>query len=296
MHMPRPRYFVGVAFLALVALIIGGIIQDYRQALPWQHQMAITVVTPSFNQAEYLEATIRSVLLQNYPNLEYLVVDGGSTDGSVEIIRAYAPHLGYWVSEPDRGQAHAINKAFARATGDVLCWLNSDDTYQPGTLHTVGSMLHDGSGVLAITGHCLRVHVDSRPPHVLRGAFRSRDDLLRFWRRYSMHQPSVFWRRELTDEVGLLDESLDLILDFDYWARLSELTPFVEVDRVLSVATGHAAAKTADGYFTYHRDLRRHARKYWGSPRSTRYWRLTVEMHYAYWIRRLRNVTRRLGR
>jgi glycosyltransferase involved in cell wall biosynthesis len=280
-----------------------------REGWPWTSQAAgvpilpagarwprITVVTPSFNQAEYLEATLRSVLLQNYPNLEYMVVDGESTDGSLEIIRAYAPHLDYWVSEPDRGQAHAINKAFARATGDVLCWLNSDDMYEPGTLHTVGSMLHDGSGVRAITGHCLRVHVDSRPPHLLRGAFRSRDDLLRFWRRYSMHQASVFWRRELTDEIGLLDESLDLILDFDYWARLSKLTPFVEVDRVLSVATGHAAAKTADGYFTYHRDLRRHARKYWGSPLSTQYWRLTVEMHYAYWVRRLRNAARRLGR
>ena len=254
----------------------------------------ITVVTPSFNQGEFLEATIRSVLLQNYPNLEYFVIDGGSTDASGEIIRAYAPFLRYWVSEPDRGQAHAINKGFARATGDVLCWLNSDDTYQPGTLATVGSFLHDGSGIRAIVGHSLRVDVGADSALLLRGEYRSRLDLLRFWRRYSMHQPSVFWRRELTDEVGLLDESLDLILDFDYWARLSELTPFVEVDQVLSCTTAHAAAKTADGYLSYHRDLRRHAKRYWGSRFSPLYCRLTLEMHTSYWARRLRSTARHI--
>jgi glycosyltransferase involved in cell wall biosynthesis len=99
----------------------------------------ITVVTPSFNQGAYIEETLRSVLLQGYPNLEYIVIDGGSTDGSVETIRRYARWLDYWVSEPDRGQAHALNKGFARASGDVLGWLNSDDVYLPGALKQVGA-------------------------------------------------------------------------------------------------------------------------------------------------------------
>ena len=114
-------------------------IQKFSQTMldgsPWRK---ISIVTPSFNQADFIEETIRSVICQGYPNLEYIIIDGGSTDGSVEIIKKYEEYLSYWVSEPDRGQAHAINKGISRITGDIFGWINSDDMLLPGSLSTIG--------------------------------------------------------------------------------------------------------------------------------------------------------------
>lgn len=243
----------------------------------------ISVVTPSYNQAEFIERTIRSVLLQNYPQLEYIVIDGGSTDGSAEIIERYAPHLAYHVSEPDRGYVHAVNKGFARATGEIMCWLSSDDFYPPGTLRAVAESLAGGSGNFAVAGHVLKVYADGRPSEKLDGRYESLRRLLQFWRGYEMHQPSIFWRREVFEAVGSLDESRDLIADFDYWVRIARQFGFTNLDRVLSCATYHARAKTGDGYRRYHDELKRDAKHYWGSPLSPAYWRLLASManHYA---------------
>ena len=184
--------------------------------------VSISVVTCSYNQAEFLEATLRSVLDQNYPNLEYIVIDGGSTDGSVEIIERYQHRLAYWVSEPDAGQTDALIKGFSRATGDVLAWLNSDDLYEPGTLHEVAR------------------HFDAHHDHrfvygdatwVDRGGalLRSKREMPynRFVWLYSgnyMPQPSAFWRRDLYEQVGGLDAGFDLAMDADLWARFAEVT------------------------------------------------------------------------
>src|SRR5918993_5944601 len=115
----------------------------------------ITVVTPSFNQGRFIEETILSVVGQQYPDLEYIVIDGGSTDETVEVIRRYEGRLAHWVSEPDGGQAHAINKGLARATGDILAWLNSDDLYLPGALAFVASALKSNEGPELLFGNCL---------------------------------------------------------------------------------------------------------------------------------------------
>jgi glycosyltransferase involved in cell wall biosynthesis len=224
----------------------------------------ITVVTPSLNQAHFLERTIRSVLSQNYPRLEYFVIDGGSRDGSREIVERYARHLAYWVSEPDRGYVHAINKGLSRANGEILCWLNSDDFYLPGTLRFVAEQLSAPAGAhAAVVGHVLKVYADGRPPEKLEGRYEGLERLLKFWLGYRMHQPSIFWRREVLEAVGLPDESKDLAADFDYWVKIARRFSFTNVDRVLACATYHERAKTGDNYRRYHEALKAHAPRHW---------------------------------
>jgi glycosyltransferase involved in cell wall biosynthesis len=242
---------------------------------PWPR---LSVVTPSYNQGHFLEQTIRSVLLQRYPNLEYIVIDGGSSDASVEVIKKYEAYLAHWVSEPDRGQSHAINKGFALATGEVICWLNSDDYYVPGTLQTVATHLAEGSGNFAVVGHCMQVYADGSAPIKGIGRFDGLRRLLQFWKGYQMHQPSIFWRREVYEKIGLIDERQHYIMDFDYWVRMARHYRFENIDRVLSCATYHAEAKTGDDFAKYHEELRRQATRYWPSPFSAGYWYLKGSM------------------
>lgn len=177
----------------------------------------ITIVTPSYNQGQYLEQTIRSVLEQRYPNLEYIVIDGGSTDNSVEIIKRYAHRLAYWESGPDAGQSSAINKGFRRAEGSIVCWLNSDDLFLPGTLHKVGQAFAENPNVQMITGYTIRT--DSH----LRLLFNHYVPVQTRWLAKRgviyVEQQSTFWKRELLDEVGYLDESLHICMDQDLWLR-----------------------------------------------------------------------------
>lgn len=248
----------------------------------------ITVITPSFNQAEFLETTIRSVLLQGYPNLEYFVVDGGSKDDSTRILEHYSPWLDWWESEPDRGQSHAINKGLARATGEIVCWLNSDDFYFPGTLRFVGSTFCRKPTPAAIVGDVLRVYTDGRDSSVLKGQYISRRRLLETWEPYQMHQPAIFWRRKLTEQIGMLDEELDLVMDFDYWVRLSSEAEFVNVNRVLAGSYCHPSAKTGNGFSNYSAARRRRACRYWGSPLRRDFWYLSVRTGLDYVFRAVR--------
>ncbi|HEY6803767.1 MAG TPA: glycosyltransferase family 2 protein [Pyrinomonadaceae bacterium] len=247
----------------------------------------ISIVTPSFNQAEFLEQTIRSVLLQRYPNLEYMIIDGGSNDGSAEIISRYSKHLAYHVSESDRSYIHAINKGFERATGDIICWLNSDDYYLPGTLRTVAETFSAEKTHTALVGHVLVTYSDGSPAKKVIGNYSGIERLFKFWKGYQMHQPSIFWRREVFESVGYLNEDRDLIADFDYWVRIGKHYQFTNVDQILSCATHHPRAKTADGFRGYHEALKKQATSYWGSRWSPRYWRLAISMFGCYRLRPL---------
>jgi len=177
----------------------------------------ITVVTPSYNQASFLEETIRSVLGQDYPALEYMVIDGGSTDGSPAIIERYSDRLAYWVSEPDRGQAHAINKGFRRATGDIVAWINSDDVYLPGALHAVGKAFQTDPTCRWISGGCSYFGSEDavgwQPARTICG-------VAPWIVSNRIAQPATFWRRDLLNDHGYLDEDLRYCLDYEYWLRL----------------------------------------------------------------------------
>lgn len=179
----------------------------------------VSIVTPSFNQASFLEAAIQSVLAQDYPNLEYLIVDGGSTDGSVDIIRGYADRLAWWVSEPDKGQTDAINKGFARARGEVLAWLNSDDTYEPGAVSAAVDFLKAHPEVGLVYGDAN--FIDERGRVI--GRFPAAQTDYRRLRQGYVHIPqqAAFFRGDLWRAVGPLDPSFYFAMDYDLWVRLA---------------------------------------------------------------------------
>ncbi len=183
---------------------------------PWPR---VSVVTPSYNQAQFIEETIRSALLQGYPNLEYIIVDGGSTDGSVEIIRRYADHLAWWVSEPDSGQSEAINKGFARATGDILAWLNSDDVYLPGAMAASVAHLTAHPEVNLVYGDAQIIDETGNRVGGIAGA---RFDLKRLVTDiHPIPQPTAFWRRETTTRLGPLRTDLHYVMDWEWWLRVA---------------------------------------------------------------------------
>ena len=180
----------------------------------------ITIVTPSYNQVAFLEQTILSVFEQDYPNLQYMVIDGGSTDGSVDIMRRYEKHLDLWISVPDEGQYHALQKGFSHAKGDLLGWLNSDDVYLPGALLNVGRAYsqHPGS---CIAGPVINFDMRSGKETLVPQFGITFENMVRFWElQYSWHQPGFFFPRATYELVGGVDGSLNYLMDHDLTCRL----------------------------------------------------------------------------
>lgn len=192
-----------------------------------KHLPGISLVTPSFNQGAYLEATLRSVLEQEYPNLQHIIIDGGSTDDSRDILEYYRPAIesagGRIIIEPDDGQTQAINKGLRLATGDIVGWLCSDDLLLPRALETVGFHFTDRPDRNWCAGVCRMIDPQGEfiAPNRPEGIFTLEGVLMRNQERpFNLPQPSVFWRRRLHDQLGLLDESLHYCMDFEFWVRL----------------------------------------------------------------------------
>ena len=201
----------------------------------------VTFVTPSYNQGQFIETTIRSVLLQNYPNFEYIIIDGNSTDNSVEIIKKYEPWLAYWVSEKDHGQAHAINKGFVRATGDIYAYLNSDDFFEPGALHSCAQAFNGGHQWVVGQVRCWQDGVGYWPfPQLPTKGFS------KWFLSCPIPQAGSFWSAELHREMGPFREDLNHIIDYEFWLRfrfIKKIKPF-HIDKPVAVYRIHSQSKT----------------------------------------------------
>lgn len=206
----------------------------------------ITIVTPSFNQADFLEETIRSVLLQGYPNVEYLIMDGGSTDGSVEIIRKYERWLTDWVSHKDQGQASAINSGFRQGTGEWLAWLNSDDCYAPGALFTVARKVRENSYDFLL-GKSLRFHHGCFSTPVCVSPIPEILEFKHLRRLMYFDQPACFWHRDLFERIGRLEESFTYCFDWIFFLECAKIYRPVFIDKLLAFYRWHSSHKTGMG-------------------------------------------------
>lgn len=221
----------------------------------------VTIVTPSYNQGPYLETTIRSILDQGYPNLEYIIVDGGSTDESVDIIKRYQDRLAWWVSEKDRGQSHAINKGFERATGDLYCYINSDDTLKPGALAAVADAWKQGHEF--ITGWVVLLEPDGEWPQLPFGRSTNAEWLI--WN--PLCQQATYWAARFTKQLGGFREDLHYCFDYEFWMRLwfvGKAKPHM-IKQCLGGYRLHGESKTvaqSDAFDPEFRQLRAEYRKY----------------------------------
>ena len=221
----------------------------------------VSIVTPSFNHARFIEATMQSVLTQDYPRIEYMIVDGGSNDGTVDVIKKYEIEsssllldsrqldvgsqkhsIAWWVSEKDKGQTDAINKGFAKATGEILAWLNSDDTYEPGAVSAAVKYLQENPDVGMVYGDCnfINEHGD------VIGKFNAAQTDYRLLRQGYVHIPqqTMFFRRELWEQVGPLDPSFYFAMDYDLWTRIASRSDIKFVPQTWANFRLHTSGKT----------------------------------------------------
>jgi glycosyltransferase involved in cell wall biosynthesis len=201
-----------------------------------------SVITPSWNQGEYLGECIESVLRQGDASFEHLIFDNCSTDSTAEVVSRY-PHV-RCVRERDRGQSDAINKGFLGAKGEIICWLNSDDAYPRGLFKRLKEIFSD-PGVDVVFGDVLQKNYDGSADQVAPARFEKREDLVRWWSRdVKLHQPGIFFRRSVRERVGLLNECLHYAMDYEYWWRMSERHRFQYVPEVLAIQHLQPASKT----------------------------------------------------
>lgn len=196
----------------------------------------ISIVTPSYNQGQFIEETIRSVLLQGYPNLEYIIIDGGSNDNTLEIIKKYENYLNYWVSEPDKGPTDAINKGWQRTSGEIVAYLNSDDAYLPGTLATIAETFQENCDARVVCGNELKIDSEG---FVISESSIEKVDRLSLLHLNLISQPATFIRKSALELTGGMNLDIHYVFDFELWLRITRLGPMKPIQRLLAVTRWH---------------------------------------------------------
>lgn len=232
--------------------------------------LKISIITPSFNQGGFIRQTIESILQQNYPNLEYLAIDGGSTDNTLEILKSYGQQI-KWISEKDNGQSDAINKGMKMATGDIVAYLNSDDVYFNKSLFAVNNFFQKNQNIKWAYGRCKIINEKNQEIRKLITAYKN------FWmRKYSynkllsinfINQPATFWRREIIKEFGLFNEKEHLVMDYEYWLRIGQKYPAGFINEYLAGFRIHIQSKSNQNFVKQFHDELRVAKNY-----SNRQW------------------------
>lgn len=242
--------------------------------------LKISIITPSFNQDGFIRQTIDSILQQKYPNLEYLVIDGGSTDNTVEILKSYGQQI-KWTSEKDNGQSDAINNGMKMATGDILAYLNSDDVYVGESLFAVNDFFQKHPNFKWAYGQCRIINERNEEMRKFITAYKN------FWmRKYSynkllsinfINQPATFWRREIIEEFGLFNENEHLVMDYEYWLRIGRKYSAGFINKYLADFRMHTQSKSSQNFVKQFHDELRVAKKY-----ATRKW--PVSLHYLNYL------------
>ena len=214
--------------------------------------MKISIITPSYNQVQYIEETILSVINQDYKNFEYVIIDGGSKDGSVDIIKKYEKHLAYWVSEQDKGQSDAINKGLKKVTGDIVCWLNSDDLLADGAFKKIVDFFSVHQDTYCVQGSVL--NFSSTSLHQFQSSPVSEIDMIK---RVPFHQPGMFWKKEVMEKIGDIDEHFFYCMDYDLWMRIYFNFKIGYIKDVLAKFRIHDLSKTNNNPIKMYDEYRR---------------------------------------
>lgn len=229
----------------------------------------ISVITPSFNQGKFIQETIESVLSQNYPNLEYFIIDGGSTDKTLKILKSYGNKI-RWLSEKDKGQTNAINNGLKKVTGDIISYINSDDVYLPNTFNTVAEFFMRNEETQWLSGDYFIIDEKGKK---IQSYIASYKKLLRRNPTFNklaianyVIQPSTFWRRSLLKNIGLFDESLYYCMDYDYWMRIIQKYPLHVLDNHFSLFRLHQQSKGGENFVNQFREEHQIVKKYVKNP------------------------------
>jgi len=243
--------------------------------------MRFSIITPSYNQAQFIERTIKSVLCQNYPNFEYIVMDGGSTDGTVEILKKYSDKI-IWKSEKDRGQSDAINKGLKMATGDIVAYLNSDDTYEPDALKKVAEFFQNSPAGEPdkkwVYGKCRIINENDKeirkPITAYKNLLLKKYSYAKLLSENFISQPATFWKRKIHAEIGFFDENEHYCMDYEFWLRMGQKYPAGVINEYLANFRYYTNSKSGGVNKKQFQDELRIAKKYGKNNK------LSVALHY----------------